>query len=155
MQTSPTPLRRISEDQKWHYLEHGGLDGSELRGEIMEDSTEFDVFVSKILVLLERHGKVGLEKDCGYYVNRYAAPDFFPCIEVKAVDFVTLELISQLHAETSEMPAKYRIDVCNALGYWNEDLNIFIEHDVIYWYSASDDTAVTVGLMSLAFLPSQ
>lgn len=147
------PIERITEEQRDQYLEVGGINGSELNGVIMDETEEYDDCVATMIATLERYGQLGIDADRPYYVNRYAPADYFPCVEVKGVDHVTLAMIADLHADVAKMPPKYRIDVCNALMYWNEDLNVFIERDRIFWY-ADDKTARKIGLLGLSSLSS-
>ncbi|WP_302120510.1 hypothetical protein [Allorhodopirellula heiligendammensis] len=146
------PLVRITHDQRDRYLEVGGLHGSELNGLIMDDTDEYDACIANVISTLEHYGKLGIDRECPYYVNRYAPADYFPCIETKGVDYVTLELISDLHADVVAMPAKYRIDLCSAFPFWTDELNVFIERGKIYWY-ADDETAAKIGLLNKSSLP--
>jgi hypothetical protein len=139
-------IERISKEQRDQYLTVGGLPGNELNGEIMDNPKEHDGFVDRIVETLEKYGKIGL--DDPYYVNLYAPADYFPCVEVKGIEFVSLQLVVDLHAKLLKMPTKYRVDVCSAMPFWNDDLNIFIEYDKIYWF-ADDDTAKRIGLHGL------
>ena len=141
-----TPLERITEEQRDRYLEVGGINGSELNGVIMEETDEYDRCVERMIKTLEGYGRLGIGRDCPFYVNRYAPADYFPCVEVKGIEHVTLGLIANLHADVVNMPPKYRIDVCSAFPFWTDELNVFIERDRIYWY-ADDTTAKEIGLL--------
>ncbi|MCO8124943.1 hypothetical protein NHH03_24610 [Stieleria sp. TO1_6] len=146
------PLERITEQQRDRYLEVGGINGSELNGVIMDETDEYDDCVAVMIATLEHYGKLGIDRDCPYYVNRYAPADYFPCVEVKGAEHVTLKLITELHANVVEMPPKYRIDVCSAFPFWTDELNVFIERGKIYWY-ADDTTAANIGLLDASTLP--
>lgn len=148
--SKPIPVKRITEAQRDHYLTVGGLPGNDLSRKVKCDTDEYNGLVNQMIKVLNQYGKVGL--DDPYYIDLYATADYFPCVEVKDVEHVHLILISELHSELRSMPEEYRIDVCSAFPYWKDELNIFIEHEKVYWYS-EDHTAEKIGLLNLDSLP--
>jgi hypothetical protein len=142
------PLIRISEDEQEHYLERGGLHGSELDG-ISAPIEEYDQCVALLVEALTPFGTRGIGDEHAYYVDLYARPDYFPCVEIAHAEVLSLSLIGAVAETVRKMPQKYRVDLCNAFCFWNDPINVIVEHDRIYWYAANDVTARRAGILAV------
>jgi hypothetical protein len=137
---------RIIKQDRDYYLTRGGIHGSEL-DEKRSSTDEYDTNLEHLLVHLAKIGPLKHAGECDYYVDRYATPDFFPCIEVSNENILSPRLICLVHAAVSQMEPDYRVDICNAWVYLNDPaFNIFIEHNVIYAYANREVALTSMGL---------
>ncbi len=143
----PVSVKRISEVEKLKYLEVGGANGSELCGK-MPAENEHVCCVEKLVAVLKQFGDNGFDKHSDYYVDIYATPNYFPCIEVSNESILNRLLTETLLSVVQSWQDEYRVDLCNAWGFTDNDFNILIERDVIYWYSDSDAIGEALGLLN-------
>jgi len=137
---------RLSEYDRDYYLNHGGIHGSELDGK-HSSTDEYDANLQHLLDCLATIGPLKHAGEGGYYVDRYVAPDFFPCIEVSTESILSPRLIRRVHEAVSKMELDYRVDVCNACVFLNDPrFNIFIERHVIYAYASCEAALTLMGL---------
>lgn len=131
------PHKRITVQERDYYLDQGGLNGSELRG-ISAPEKEFYNFVLLLIEKLKVFGVSGPGPDYPYYVSEDTPADYFPVIEISDLNALSWKLVELVHQAVLEMPYLYRVDICNAEFFLDEDFNFFVEHKAIYWYTDSE-----------------
>src|SRR5262245_20514563 len=89
-------IQRLTKGERDHYLERGGINGSEL-DECRAPLGEFLRNVEILLDNLASFGTSSLDVDSPFYVDRFAEPDYFPCIEVADCKILSPMLIQIVH----------------------------------------------------------
>ena len=143
-------IKHLTEDQREHYLEHGGIFGSELNG-VRTTTDQYDKDLASLRSRMLVYGESGIGDSSPYYINKYADPDFFPCIEVSDIKILAPDLIAIVYESVVLMPPEYRVDICNALCYINDEFSIFVESKVIYAYSSRKDILEMLALNGSRF----
>jgi hypothetical protein len=143
---------RIDEQSCQYYLDHGGINGSDLESRT-GTTEEYDANLAFLLRQMERIGTLAIGEG-DYYIDRYASPDFFPCVEVSKLIMLTPALTRAVCIAVAQMESDYRVDFCNAWGYLDQfgHFNIFVEHDRIYVYTESDELLKMLGLDGETFV---
>jgi hypothetical protein len=146
------PVIRIDELSSHHYLDHGGINGSELEGRTGA-AEAYDANLAFLLRQMETVGTLGIGEG-DYYIDRYASPDFFPCVEVSDARILTPALTRAVCIAVAQMEPEYRVDFCNAWGYLDQFgfFNVFVEHDRIYVYAQSNELVKMLGLDAETFV---